>query len=121
MFTAPSTTNAQPTITETTSYSNGSPISYQATGNQITLPDGTYLISYGTTATSTSADQPSMSLAVNSSTESSTTRTGAGNTTTTLSGNYLLTASGGNTTLALELTPNANVTYNNNYMIVQKL
>lgn len=118
-FTATTSTTADPVLATTNVYPAGeTDIVLNTEDNNLNLTAGTYLINYGTTATATTAE-PTISLIVNGIMEDGSTRMGMTGMTSTISGSYLLTFEDVGT---LRLTTTLNgITYNNTYLIIQKL
>ncbi|MBO4412575.1 MAG: hypothetical protein J5779_01000 [Clostridia bacterium] len=120
-FIAPAATNEDLVLTAFTSYpGTQTSIVLNSTNNNVELTGGTYLIRYGTVATNTGATLPTISLTFNGVVYPITTRTGAANATNTLSGDLLITVLPG-TTVGLETTNSAEITYTNSYLIIEKL
>ncbi len=114
-------TNTPIVLTETISAPAGQTnILLNTANNNVNVTPGTYLIRYGSTATSTSTTVPSLTLAFNGTGDSSTTRTGVANGTSTINGEYVEVFDNAGT-IGLNSNQSADVTYDNNYLIIQKL
>lgn len=120
-FDGATATNTPIVLTETISAPTGQTnILLNTANNNVNVTPGTYLIRYGSTATSTSTTVPSLTLAFNGTGDSSTTRTGVANGTTTINGEYVEVFDNAGT-IGLNSNQSADVTYDNNYLIIQKL
>lgn len=122
LLTAPDATGTEPVLAQSTTTPTGqTDIVLNTANNNVELTAGTYSIRYGTNATSTTETAiPSISLAINGTTDALTTRLGTPNTTSSISGDYLYTATAGDT-IGLDTTEDASITYSNNYLLIQKL
>lgn len=120
-FVAPPATDEDLVLSTFASYpATQTDIVLDATNNNVVLTAGTYLIRYGTVATNTGVTFPTISLSFNGIINPITTRTGATNATSTLSGDLLITVLPG-TTVGLETTNGADITYTNSYLLIEKL
>lgn len=119
-FTAPSITNAEPTLLLENSFPVGQTEIALMGENNISVESGTYLLRYGSTVTSTNGTPPTISVSVNNVVESGTIRTGVAFGSANLTGDALLTIPtpsiiSFNTTLSPELT------YSENFLIISKI
>ena len=121
-FTAPTTTGTELVLAESTESPAGqTEIVLNTTDNDVELTAGTYLIRYGTNATSTVVTSvPSISLEINGVANAETTRFGVGGTTSSVNGDYLYTATAGDT-ISLAVNESTDITYDNNYLIIQEV
>ncbi len=119
-FTAPSVTNAEPTLILENSYPTSQTEITLAGGNGINLTPGTYLLRFGSTVTSTNGTPPTISISVDNVVESGTIRTGVAFGSASLTGDALITIAtpsilSFNVTIANELI------YDENFIIISKL
>ena len=84
------------------------------------LPAGAYLISYGSTVTSTAQEQPELMLSIEGAVDTCTRRRGVSNATSSLSGHYLATLDK-ESKVGLYTNPHCTLTYDNNYLLIQKI
>ena len=89
-------------------------------GNTIKLKPGTYLIRYGTDYNSQCNVLPTVSLQRNGVTLNETTRTGDYNSTNNLTGNHILVETN-DTNLGFLTNQSNSVTYDKNYMLIEKI
>ena len=122
LLTATDATGAEPVLTQgATSPTTQTDITLNTTENNVALTAGTYSIRYGTNASSTELTSiPSISLLINGTTETVTTRVGTPNTSSSISGDYLYVATEGDT-IALDTNEDASITYSNNYLLIEKI
>lgn len=119
-FTAPSVTNAEPTLLLENAYPTSQTEISFAGRNSINLAAGTYLMRFGSTVTSTNGTPPTISISVDNVVESGTIRTGVAFGSASLTGDALITIATPsiltfNVTIANELT------YDENFLIISKL
>ncbi len=119
-FTAPSATNAEPSLILENSFPLGETDITLAGENNVNLAAGTYLLRYGSTVTSTNGTLPTISISVNELVESGTIRTGVAYGSANLTGDALLTIST-NSVLSLSVTVAPELTYDETFLIISKL
>lgn len=111
---------ATPTLALTTQYPTTQTDIVLSGTNTVTLANGYYLVMYGTNATSTSNETPSIYLSLNGTPLPSSTRVGDKTAISSLSGQYFVQSTGGST-LELVFDEIENSTYTDNYLILSKL
>lgn len=119
-FTAPSITNAQPTLILENSFPIGETDITLESGNGINIAPGTYLMRFGSTVTSTNGTPPTISILVNNIVESGTIRTGVAYGSASLTGDALITIPT-QSILSFEVTVASELTYDENFLIVAKI
>ncbi|MBQ7977883.1 MAG: collagen-like protein [Clostridia bacterium] len=116
-----SATDVDPVLATTTVYPAAeTDIVLDTATNSITLQPGVYQITYGGRATSTSAIVPTISLNIDSTTLTPSTRTGLANGTLDLNGVYIYEVLA-ESTLILETTNDATITYDDVYVALNRL
>lgn len=119
-FTAPTVTNAEPTLLLENSYPVGQTDITFAGENNVNLTAGTYIMRFGSTVTSTNGTPPTISISVNNIVDTGTIRTGIAFGSANLTGDALLTIPT-NSTLSFNVTQAPELTYSESFLIISKL